>query len=81
MATLNNHIQNQISELQEAMQKIQKAASTAGISMSEAVNALSKVYKACQGNPDSINAINTLDPVIQKPIKQMAQAMQKEKKT
>lgn len=76
----NEHIQGQISSLQESMQKIQQAAVAAGISVSEAVKVLNKAYKACQGNADSINTINTLDLSIQKPIEKMAQAMQEEKK-
>lgn len=77
----NNHIQNQISDLQEAMQKISKAASAAGVSMAEATSALANIYNQTQGNAESINTINTLDPTTQEPIIKMAQALKEEKQS
>lgn len=54
-------MQNSFNEMQEAMKKLQHAASAAGVSMTEAATALGNIYKSCQGNAESINAINTLE--------------------
>lgn len=75
----NNYIQSQIGGLQEAMKKLQYAASTAGVSMTEAVAALENIYKSCQGNAESINTINTLEQKTQEPLIKMAQALKEEK--
>ena len=75
----NNHIQAQISDLQQALQKIAKASSAVGVFMQEAMAALGNVYKSCQGNAESINTINTLEQKTQEPLIKMAQALKEEK--
>lgn len=72
-------MQSSLDEMQEAMKRIQQAASTAGVSMTEAVAALRNIYKSCQGNTESINTINTLEQKTQEPLVKMAQALKEEK--
>ena len=73
-------MQNSFNEMQEAMKKLQHAASAAGVSMTEAATALGNIYKSCQGNAESINAINTLEQKTQEPLVKMAQALKEEKR-
>lgn len=72
-------MQSSFDEMQEAMRKIQRVASAAGVSMTEAVAALGNIYKSCQGNAESINTINTLEQKTQEPLVKMAQALKEEK--
>ena len=73
------NLENHMAEMTEAMKKLQYAASTAGVSMTEAIAALGNIYKSCQGNAESINVINTLEQKTQEPLVKMAQALKEEK--
>ena len=62
-------------EMNEAMKKLQHAASIAGVSMQEAVAALSNLYKTMQGNIECFNMVSK----IEEPVVKMAQALKEEK--
>lgn len=71
--TKPSSLQNSVDEMQEAMKKIQRAASAAGVSMAEAIAALKNIYQSTQGNAECINTINTINQKTQEPLVKMAQ--------
>lgn len=62
-------------EINEAMKKLQHTASIAGVSMQEAVAALSNLYKTMQGNTECFNVVSK----IEEPVVKMAQSLKEEK--
>lgn len=75
----NNYIQSRIDELQEAMKKLQYAASTAGVSMTDAISALKNVYTV-PGNEKPVKVAFEGAPIsTQEALVTMAEAMRKAK--
>ena len=62
-------------EINEAMKKLQHTASIAGVSMKEAVAALSNLYKTIQGNTECFNVVSK----IEEPVVKIAQSLKEEK--
>lgn len=62
-------------EINEAIKKLQHTASIVGVSMKEAVAALSNLYQTMQGNTECFNVVSK----IEKPIVEMTQALKEEK--
>lgn len=79
-------LQNSFDETQEAMKRVQQAASTAGVSMVEAVNALKSVYNTVPGDEKPVKvtfegaAPSSSQEALIKIEKAMREAKEREKK-